>query len=116
VSGVSWLRLSSIAPICSLLTGFPDLASSARGFSIAASGALPAHVSKIDVSVGWFVRKADPDRQGFSLEPVQRDLFDETESFPALVLDIAGRKRVIPVDRVNRMDRHVYARAEAEAG
>jgi hypothetical protein len=32
---------TDLAPFCNLFTGFPDLASSRHGFSIAAEGALP---------------------------------------------------------------------------
>lgn len=106
---------TDIAPICNLFTGFPDLASSTQGFSISATGELPVQVSKIDVSIDWVVRKADPDGQGFSYEPIQQGLFDETESVPALVRKMSGRKRIVPVARLNRMERRYYLRAEAEA-
>lgn len=90
------------APFCNLFTGFPDLASSQQGFSILASGALPASVSRIKANIQWFVRKTDPDRQAVSYEPASGDLFDDVEAFPALDLDIAGRKRVLPLDRLQR--------------
>lgn len=50
----------------------------------------------------WFVRKEDADRKAISLEPVSPDLLDDAEAFPALDLDIAGRKRVYPLTRFSR--------------
>jgi hypothetical protein len=37
-----------------------------------------------------------------SYEPASGDFFDDVDGFPALDLDIAGRKRVVPLDRLNR--------------
>jgi len=102
---------TDLAPFCNLFTGFPDLASSQQGFSITASGALPPSISRIQANIHWFVRKTDPDRQAISYEPASGDLFDDVESFPALDLDIAGRKRVVPLDRLQR---RMPMRAEAD--
>lgn len=105
---------TDVAPICNLFSGFPDLASIGTGFSIFASGDLPVQVSRIDASINWVTRKADPDRQTYSYEPVQRELFDDAESFPALVLNIAGRTRIIPLERMTRMSRSFPMRPETE--
>lgn len=93
---------TDLAPFCNLFTGFPDLASSRHGFSIAAKGALPASMSRMTANINWFIRKADPARQGFSYEPMSGDVFDDVDGFPALDLDIAGRKRIVPLDRLQR--------------
>jgi hypothetical protein len=93
---------SELAPFCNLFNGFPDLSSSKHGFSIAATGTLPSSISRISASINWFVRKSDSERQSFSYEPASADLFDDADSFPALDLDIAGRKRVVPLDRFQR--------------
>ena len=104
---------TDLAPFCNLFTGFPDLASSKHGFSISAKGALPASISRISANINWFIiRRADPDRQAFSYEPVSGDLLDEVDGFPALDLDIAGRKRIVPLDRLQR---RFPMRTEAEA-
>lgn len=93
---------TDLAPFCNLFTGFPDLASSKHGFSLSASGTLPASISRIRANINWFVRKADPERQGISFELATGDLFDDVEAFPALDLDISGRKRIVPLDRFQR--------------
>lgn len=93
---------TDLAPFCNLFNGFPDLASSQHGFSISASGALPPSVSRISAGINWFIRKPDTDRQVFSYEPASGGLFDDVDGFPALDLDIAGRKRVVPLDRLQR--------------
>ncbi|MEW6037045.1 MAG: AAA family ATPase [Pseudomonadota bacterium] len=93
---------TDLAPFCNLFTGFPDLASSRHGFSLSATGALPASISRIHAKINWFVRKEDPDRQGYSLEQATGDSFDDVDAFPALDLDISGRKRIVPLDRLQR--------------
>lgn len=103
---------TDLAPFCNLFNGFPNLAASKQGFSISATGALPLPVSRITAKINWFVKKMDPDRQAFSsYEPASSDLFDDVDSFPALDLDIGGRKRVIPLDRFQR---RIFSRVEAE--
>lgn len=90
-----------LVPFCSLFNGFPDLASSQNGFSIKAEGALPAALSSIDVGINWYSRKTDPDRTTFRYEIASGDWLDE-EVFPALSMDIGGKKRIVPLDRFNR--------------
>lgn len=103
---------ADIAPVCNLFTGFPSLGACGRGFAIAATGSLTAQLSKVDVSIDWFVRKEDPNGQRFSYEPVPADALDQSEAFPALVLHIAGRRRVLPMDR---MHRRYPSRVDADA-
>lgn len=93
---------TELAPFCNLFNGFPDLSSSKHGFSIVASGTLPASISRISANINWFVRKIDSERQGISYESASGDMFDDVDSFPALDMDIAGRKRIIPFDRLQR--------------
>lgn len=93
---------TDLAPFCTLFIGFPDLASSKHGFSISAKGNLPASISSIKANINWFIRKSDPDRQSFSYESASGDLLDDVDAFPALELDISGRKRVVPLDRFPR--------------
>lgn len=91
---------TDLAPFCNLFTGFPDLASAKRGFYIAAAGDLPKSISQVSATIGWFVRKVDPERRSNSFEPAEHDgEFEEVDAFPAVELDISGRKRVIPVER-----------------
>lgn len=90
------------SPLSSLFFGCPDVHSSGVNFSIDAVGKLPSRVSSLKAGIGWFVRKTDEQQQTISYEPVA-DLFDETaDSFPAIDLAIAGRKRVIPLTRFMR--------------
>jgi ABC-type cobalamin/Fe3+-siderophores transport system ATPase subunit len=103
---------TDLAPFCNLFTGFPDLASSRHGFSIAAEGALPIAISRIAASIGWFIRRSDPERQSFSYESATTDLFGDVDAFPALDLDIGGRQRIVPLDRLQR---RLPMRAEADA-
>jgi hypothetical protein len=103
---------TDVAPFCNLFTGFPDLASSKRGFTISATGAIPTSLTRISAHIDWLVRKSDPDRQAYSYEPATGDLFDDVEAFPALEFDLAGKKRIIPLDRIQR---RYLMRAEAEA-
>ena len=91
-----------LSPFCNLFTGFPNLASGGEGFTIAASGARPEAISKIEANIHWFVRKMDAGTSGLRFEPAADDLFDEIDAFPALDLDISGRKRVVPLDRLRR--------------
>ena len=103
---------TELAPFCNLFSGFPDLASSKHGFSITAAGSLPVSISRVSASINWFIRKTDSERQGFLYEPASGDMFDDVDSFPALNLDIAGRKRVVPLDRFQR---RFPNRADADA-
>jgi hypothetical protein len=93
---------TDLAPFCNLFTGFPDLASSKRGFVVSADGTLPTSISRIAVSIGWFIRRSDPERQSVSYEPAAADLFGDVDGFPALDLDIGGRQRIVPLDRLQR--------------
>lgn len=92
---------TDLAPFCNLFSGFPDLAS-AHSFSVTANGALPANLSRFEARIGWFTRRPDLDRPTVSYEPAVADLFGDVDAFPALELDIAGRKRVVPLDRLQR--------------
>ena len=103
---------TDLAPFCNLFTGFPDLSSSKHGFSVVAEGALPPAISRISASIGWYIRRSDPDRQAFSYEPAAADLFGDVDAFPALNLDIGGRQRVVPLDRLQR---RFPMRAETDA-
>jgi hypothetical protein len=87
------------APFCNLFTGFPNIASSQMGFSISAEGSSVAAQSSISVNVGWVTRKVDPERHMVSFEPVSSDLFDNVDVIPALNIEIAGRKRTLPLVR-----------------
>lgn len=98
----AWLP-TDLAPFCNLFSGFPNLGSSAHRFAITAEGSLPSAISRIAANISWFVRRNDPDRQIFSYEPASSDLFGEVDAFPALTLDIAGRQRVVPLDRLRRL-------------
>jgi len=93
---------TEFAPFCSLFNGFPDLQSSQVGFTIGATGALPRSFTKISANIEWFVRKTDPERPSISYEPAHVDLFGDVDSFPALNLTIGGRRRVVPLDRLQR--------------
>lgn len=94
---------TEIAPFCNLFNGFPALSPNHIAFTIAATGSLPPSVSKISASINWFTRKSDPERGSVSYEPAAGDMFDDVESFPGLNLDIAGRKRIVPLDRLSRV-------------
>lgn len=104
---------TDLAPFCNLFTGFPDLASSKRGFVVSADGTLPTSISRIAVSIGWFIRRSDPERQSVSYEPAAADLFGDVDGFPALDLDIGGRQRIVPLDRLQR---RFPLRPEADTG
>jgi hypothetical protein len=93
---------TDLAPFCSLFTGFPNLASSTQGFSISAKGALPPSMSSLSAGINWFIRTRDPERGTLSYEQAPGDMFDDVDGFPALDLNIAGRKRVVPLDRLGR--------------
>ena len=102
---------TDLAPFCNLFNGFPNLASSKQGFSISAAGALPSPISRLSARINWFVRKTDPERQAVSYELASGDLFGDVDSFPAMDLEIGGRKRIIPLDRFVR---RIAPRAEAD--
>lgn len=103
---------TDVAPICNLFNGFPALATIGPGFSISATGQLPALLRTVSLRMDWFIRRADPDRRTFSYEPAQPELFDDVDSFPALVLEVSGRSRIVPLDRLGR--RRYPMRPEAE--
>lgn len=99
----------SLSPLSNLFNGCPDLHAPDSFFSISAEGGLPSPFMNLSARIGWFVRNLDSARQVMSFEPVAPDLFEDVgESFPALDLSIAGRKRVIPLDRfVRRMPNRI---------
>ena len=103
---------TDLAPFCNLFSGFPDLASSKPGFSVAAEGELPASMARIAANIGWFVRIADSERLGFAYEPASADLFGDEDAFPALDLTIGGRQRIVPLERVQQ--RRLPMRVEAD--
>ena len=103
---------TDLAPFCNLFSGFPDLASSKPGFSVAAEGELPASMARIAANIGWFVRIADSERLGFSYKPASADLFGGEDAFPALDLTIGGRQRIVPLERFQQ--RRSPMRAEAD--
>ncbi|ESQ16974.1 MAG TPA: hypothetical protein DDY14_02125 [Chromatiaceae bacterium] len=91
-----------LSPFCNLFTGFPKLASSGQGFAIAASGSLPEAISRIEANIHWFVGRMDASASMQRYEPAAEDLFVDVDPFPALELNIAGRQRVVPLDRLRR--------------
>lgn len=97
----TWLP-TDLAPFSNLFSGFPNLGASEHMFSIAAEGSLPVSISRITASIRWYVRRSDPDRPFTSYEPASTDLFGEIDGFPALALDVAGRQRLVPIDRQRR--------------
>lgn len=103
---------TELVPFCNLFNGFPDISSSLHRFSIAATGNLPQSISRIIATINWFVTKPDTGQLPFSYEPAPGDPFDDVDSFPALHLDIAGRKRVV---RLDRLLRRFPTRADADA-
>lgn len=100
----NWLP-TDLAPFSNLFSGFPNLGASDHSFSIEAEGSLPQSLSRITANIAWFVRRSDPDRQVVSYEPASSDLFGEIDGFPALSLDVAGRQRLVPLDRLRRLMR-----------
>ncbi|MFB1489299.1 MULTISPECIES: ATP/GTP-binding protein [unclassified Thiocapsa] len=93
---------TDLEPFCNLFNGFPDLARSAKGFSISAVGSLPESISRINVNINWFIRKSDPMGPSMRFEPASSDALDDVDSFPALQIQIAARTRVIPLDKFPR--------------
>lgn len=102
---------NDLAPFCNLFTGFPDLMPNRQGFSITATGGLPASIAALKAQMGWFVKEADTGARIIRYAPASGDLFDDIEAFPALDLDIAGRKRVVPL---HRLQRRTLMRSEVE--
>jgi hypothetical protein len=88
-----------VAPFCNLFYGVPDVTSCREGFSIFAEGAIPAALSNISVSIGWFSRKMDQEQSKVSYEPVAADLFDDVDVIPMLEMNLSGRKRIMSLDR-----------------
>lgn len=96
---------STHSPLSTLFNGCPDIHGPDSFFSVSAQGSLPSSLSSLKAKIGWFVRKVDPQRQLYSYEPVASDLFEDVgESFPALDLTIADRKRVVPFERFARVE------------
>jgi len=93
---------TDLAPFCNLFTCFPNLSSCTEGFSIIAQGDLPAALSHIKAHIDWFVRKTDTERQSFSYELASKDFFDDIEAFPALDVTLTARRRIIPLDKLQR--------------
>lgn len=103
----------ALSPLSNLFSGCPDLHAPESYFSISAEGNLPSPFSSLTARIGWFVRNVDSARQMISYEPVTAGLFDDAEeSFPALDLSVAGRKRVVLLDRFSR---RMPQRLESEA-
>ncbi len=92
---------NDVAPFCSLLNGFPDVSSS-KSLSVSATGGIPASISRISIKIGWFARRSDPDQASFRFEPIDADFLGDIDRFPALDMDIAGKRRIVPLDRVSR--------------
>lgn len=101
------------APFCSLFSGFPEIGRDENGFVITASGTIPVALSSVAMNVRWFTRKLDPVHGIASYEPAAADLFEDVDSSPALEIILAGRKRVLPLDRIAR--RAFVSRMDSDA-
>jgi ABC-type lipoprotein export system ATPase subunit len=97
---------SYLTAFCGLFNEFPDLSLIQKNFSISAKSNLSPSISKINVGVNWFIRKRDEDTPGYTYESVSMDLFSDTaDVIPALEIESSGRKRIIPLNDIDRYNR-----------
>lgn len=90
------------AQISSLFPGFPPLDKISDAITIVAIGdgsSLP-----LSLSLGWFSEQRDP--EGFRrLIPQQTQLFAETDSIPALVVEAGSARKIISLESLKRFPR-----------
>ncbi|WP_373769757.1 AAA family ATPase [Delftia acidovorans] len=92
---------TDLYPICNLFTGFPRFVDSHQGFFISATGDFPSKINEVSGKIGWYVSRFMDNGQ-LSYEAAESDLFGEVDGFPSLEIIVAGRKRVIPLERLQR--------------
>jgi len=88
--------------ISGLFSGFPSLDKLGGPIAISANGS--GGSQRLAMSVGRFAEQQDPDGTR-RLVPEQAGLFPETELLPALVVELKGGRRVLPLGNLRRPSR-----------
>lgn len=93
------LDSEGVFPLSTLFNGFPQFSAKLDPIVIAAKGtSLPRHLV---MEAGWFSEERDKDGTR-RLIPQQKELFSEGEAIPALVMEVDGVRRVLPLDYMRR--------------
>jgi hypothetical protein len=91
--------IEGLFQISSLFHGFPQLSESPNPIVISINGG--QRPMRLSLGVGWYSEEQDPDgTRRFAAQQV--NLFGEGEGQPAVVVDVAGVKRIWPLDHLRR--------------
>ena len=85
--------------LSNLFNAFPKFSAKIEPIVIAANG--PSNPMRLSIEAGWFSEERDQDGTR-RLIPQQKELFDDGEAMPALVIEAGGARRVLPLDYMRR--------------
>ena len=85
--------------LSTLFNGFPQFSDKLEPIVIVADGAEPP--LRLVIGAGWFSEERDKDGTR-RLLPQQKELFGEGAVIPALVMEVSGTNRTIPLDYMRR--------------
>ncbi len=85
--------------LSNLFHAFPKFSAKIESIVIAANG--PSNPMRLSIEAGWFSEERDQDGTR-RLLPQQKELFDEGEAMPALVIEARGMRRVLQLDYMRR--------------
>jgi hypothetical protein len=85
--------------LSNLFNGFPQFSAKLEPIVIIANGT--SRPMRLAMEAGWFSEERDQDGAR-RLVPQQKELFGEGEAIPALVMEVAGMRRVFPLDYIRR--------------
>ncbi len=85
--------------LSNLFHSFPKFSAKIKPIVITANG--PSNPMRLSIEAGWFSEERDQDGTR-RLIPQQKELFDEGEAMPALVIEAGGARRVLPLEYMRR--------------
>ncbi len=93
------LDAEGVFVLSNLFHAFPKFSAKIAPIVIAANGF--SHPMRLSIEAGWFSEERDQDGTK-RLIPQQKELFDEVEAMPGLVIEAGGVRRVLQLDYMRR--------------
>jgi hypothetical protein len=94
------LDAEGVFQLSNLFNGFPQFSAELEPIKITAEG--NSHPLELSINTGWFSEERDSEGAR-RLIPQQKGLFGEGEAIPALVIESAGSRRIVPLDFMRRV-------------